>query len=70
MGKPHLIISHATLHRDPNAELLVKTAIPADQDEDSEPKKLSKGEQRKLKQIARQQESKAQRAQVRPISNL
>ena len=38
--------------------------------EGAETRKLSKGEQRKLKQIAKQKEQKAQRAQVHCVQTL
>lgn len=52
------------LCRDTNAEILAKPSIDLDGLEEPEQRKLSKGEQRKLRQIAKQKEQKAQREQV------
>lgn len=49
---------------DSNAAILPARAPKAEAEEKAAPRKISKGEQRKLKQIAREKATKAQREQV------
>ena len=49
---------------DPNAAILPARAWKAEVEKDAAPRKISKGEQRKLKQIAKEKALKAQREQV------
>ena len=61
---PNTRLANPSPCRDSNMEVLVKKNVPEGNNDFLAPRKISKSEQRKLRQINRQKELKAQRAQV------